>query len=236
MNIGTTVKKLRLKSGMTQQQLADCLNVSMQTISRWETSVTYPDIVMLPILARYFGVSVDYLLNDGGNTMKTIESKNLIIRAWNNSDATELLELKRKSKDFVNYAKIDTMDEATAFVKIWQEYHELQPLILKATNKLIGIIGLVDVNRYKGYQELEVHICDEYNNVNYATEAHKLILDYGFGETDLLVAFSLCGNEESVLKQALVNTGFKYEGTLRKFGRDMSDRLRYSLIKEEYQS
>ena len=110
----------------------------------------------------------------------------------------------------------------------------MYPLILKQTNKLVGIVGLVDVNRYKGYKELEVHLCDEYNNEDYATEAHKLILDYGFGESGLLVAFTLCDINEEILKQALINIGFVYEGTLRKFGRDMSDRMRYSITKDEY--
>jgi len=236
MDIGATIKKLRLKRGITQQQLADSLNVSMQTISRWETSVTYPDIVMLPILARYFRVSVDYLLNLGGNIMKTIESDRLLVREWNENDATELFEIKRKSSDFIAYVKISTMDDAFDCIKIWKEYQEMYPVILKQTNKLIGIVGLVDVSRYKGYKELEVHLCGEYNNVDYATEAHKLILDYGFDEAGLLVAFSLCGCDEEVIKQALINTGFVYEGTLRKFGRDMSDRMRYSVIKEEYRS
>jgi RimJ/RimL family protein N-acetyltransferase len=71
-------------------------------------------------------------------------------------------------------------------------------------------------------------------NVTYVTEAHKLILDYGFDELGLLVVFSQFGCDNEVLKQALVSIGFVYEGTLRKFGRDMSDRMRYSLIKDEY--
>ncbi|MDR0287085.1 MAG: GNAT family N-acetyltransferase [Clostridiales bacterium] len=236
MDIGTTIKKLRLKNGITQQQLADRLNVSMQTISRWETSVTYPDVVMLPILARYFRVSVDYLLNVGGNVMKTIESGRLLVREWNENDAADFLEIKRKSHNFIYYVKINTMDDALDCIKIWKEYQEMYPLILKQTNKLIGIVGLVDVNRYKGYKELEVHLCDDYNNEDYATEAHKLILGYGFSESGLLVAFTLCGCDEEILKQALINTGFVFEGTLRKFGRDMSDRMRYSITKDEYHS
>ena len=234
MDIGTTIKKLRLKNGITQQQLADRLSVSMQTISRWETSVTYPDVVMLPILARYFRVSVDFLLNIGGNIMKPIESNRLLVREWDENDAVGLLEIKRKSSNFMNYLRIVTPDDALNCIKIWKEYQEMYPLIFKQTSKLIGVVGLVDVNRYKGYRELEVNICDEYNNVDYATEAHKLILDYGFDEFGLLVAFSYCGCDEEVLKQALLNTGFAYEGTLRKFGRDMSDRMRYSITKEDY--
>ena len=234
MDIGMSIKKLRMKNGITQQQLADRLNVSMQTISRWETSVTYPDAVMLPILARYFHVSIDYLLNVGGNIMKTIESSRLLVREWSENDATDLFEIKRKSNNFMNYLRIDTVDDALDCIKAWKEYQEMYPIILKQTGKLIGIVGLVDVNRYKGYRELEVNLCNEYNDESYATEAHILILNYGFDEAGLLVAFSYCGCDEEVLKKALINTGFVYEGTLRKFGRDMSNRMRYSIIKEEY--
>jgi len=234
MNIGANIKKLRLKSGITQQQLADRLNVSMQTISRWETSTTYPDIVMLPILARHFHVSVDYLLNVGGNIMKTIESDRLLVREWKESDAADFYEIKQNSRGFISYVKVNTPDDALDIIKIWKEYQEMYPVILKQTNKLVGVVGLVDINRYKGYNELEVHLCDEYYNVDYATEAHKLILDYGFSEGGLLVAFSLCGCDEEILQQALTNTGFTYEGTLRQFARNKSDSMRYSITKDDY--
>jgi ribosomal-protein-alanine N-acetyltransferase len=206
----------------------------MQTISRWETSVTYPDIMMLPILARYFRVSVDYLLSTGGIMINTIESERLLVREWREKDAAALFEIKSKSSNFMNYLPIGTADDALDCIKIWMEYQEMHPVILKQTDQLIGVVGLVDVNRYKGYRELEVHLCDEYNNVDYVTQAHQLILDYGFGESGLLTAFTLCGCEEEILKQALNNTGFVYEGTLRNFGRDMSDRMRYSLTKDEF--
>lgn len=234
MDIGASIKKLRMKNGITQHQLAEYLNVSMQTISRWETSVTYPDVVMLPILAKYFHVTVDYLLNVGGNIMKTIESNRLLVREWSESDATDLFEVKQKSNYFIDYLKFSTVHDSLDAIKIWKEYQEMYPVILKETGKLIGVVGLVDINRYKGYRELEVHICDKYNDVGYVTEAHKLILDYGFNELELLVAFAYCGCDEEILKQAMIKTGFVYEGTLRRFGRDMSDRMRYSIIKDEY--
>jgi len=234
MNIGAQIKKLRTKHGITQHQLAESINVSMQTVSRWETSATYPDVVMLPILAKYFRVSVDYLLNMGGNIMKTIESNRLLVRDWSENDAGDLFEMKRESNRFMDFLKFSTVNDSLDCIKIWKEYQEMYPVILKETGKLIGVAGLVDVNRYKGYRELEVHICDKYNAVDYVTEAHKLILDYGFGELGLLVVFSQFGCGDEILKQAMLKTGFVYEGTLRKFGRDMSDRMRYSVIRDEY--
>ena len=50
MEIGLVMKKLRQQRQMTQEELAGLLGVSVQTVSRWENSVNYPDLVMLPTL------------------------------------------------------------------------------------------------------------------------------------------------------------------------------------------
>ncbi|MEG0367638.1 MAG: helix-turn-helix transcriptional regulator [Coprobacillus sp.] len=55
---------LRKKYNFTQQDIADKLNVSNKTISRWETNEGYPDIDLLPKIASVFHVSIDYLLKD----------------------------------------------------------------------------------------------------------------------------------------------------------------------------
>ena len=54
--------ELRKKKGVTQQELADVLSVSYQTISRWENGSISPDISVLPVLSQFFNVSVDALL------------------------------------------------------------------------------------------------------------------------------------------------------------------------------
>ena len=57
--LGINIKEYRLKRGYTQEQLAYELGVSSQTVSRWENGTTYPDIVMLPVLADFFNISID---------------------------------------------------------------------------------------------------------------------------------------------------------------------------------
>ena len=61
-NISLRIADLRKKSRVTQQELADSIGVSFQTVSKWETGISMPDITILPLLAEYFSVSTDQLL------------------------------------------------------------------------------------------------------------------------------------------------------------------------------
>ena len=61
-NIGKTILKLRKKRGITQAELADKLNISDKTVSKWENGQSYPDILLLPQIASIFGITIDKLL------------------------------------------------------------------------------------------------------------------------------------------------------------------------------
>ena len=60
---GAVIKELREKHKLTQSELADKLNVSDKTISKWETGKGYPDITLLEPIAEAFGVSVTELIS-----------------------------------------------------------------------------------------------------------------------------------------------------------------------------
>lgn len=60
--INLRISELRHKKKITQQELADVVGVSFQTISKWENGSVMPDITYLPMLAEYFEVSVDQLI------------------------------------------------------------------------------------------------------------------------------------------------------------------------------
>lgn len=63
MEIGSKIKQLRAKAGLTQEQLACKLGISAQSVSKWETGVTMPDVALLPLLAGELGVSIDELFD-----------------------------------------------------------------------------------------------------------------------------------------------------------------------------
>ena len=61
MEMGKEIRRLRQDRGLTQEALAAALNVTAQTVSKWECGNTVPDVQLLPEIAIYFGVSIDQL-------------------------------------------------------------------------------------------------------------------------------------------------------------------------------
>ncbi len=62
--VGKNIQTLRITKGLTQQQLAEHLNYSDKTVSKWERGESLPDIVVLKMIADYFQVSLDYIVEE----------------------------------------------------------------------------------------------------------------------------------------------------------------------------
>lgn len=62
MEIGNKLKKARNEKGITQEQAAEFLGVSRQTISNWENNKSYPDIISVIKMSDFYAVSLDILL------------------------------------------------------------------------------------------------------------------------------------------------------------------------------
>lgn len=60
--VNLKIAELRKQRLIGQQELAEVLGVTYQTVSKWEIGITVPDIMLLPAIAEYFKVSVDELL------------------------------------------------------------------------------------------------------------------------------------------------------------------------------
>ncbi|WPK10680.1 helix-turn-helix transcriptional regulator [Lysinibacillus louembei] len=64
MNLSGKIKKIRVENKLTQEQLAEKLQVSRSTISSWETGRSYPDLEMVIVICDCFNVSLDFLLRE----------------------------------------------------------------------------------------------------------------------------------------------------------------------------
>ena len=109
MDLGNKIKQLRNKSGLTQNQLATILGVSSQAISKWENSITLPEITLLPQIAIEFGISIDELFD------LTLEQK---------------LERIEKSIDVEEELSIETFKEYEFFLKERLEEDKNNPKII----------------------------------------------------------------------------------------------------------
>ena len=68
LNFSENFKHLRKEKGDTQEKIAEVFGVTGQTVSRWELSICYPDLELLPSIANYFGVTIDALLSNDNNS------------------------------------------------------------------------------------------------------------------------------------------------------------------------
>lgn len=81
MIIGEQLRDARQQHQLSQEQIAEMLGVSRQTISNWETSKSYPDIERVMRLAEIYHPSLDELLRGDQQMVKTWMAKTNVVRA-----------------------------------------------------------------------------------------------------------------------------------------------------------
>ena len=140
INLGEKLKSLRKEKNISQEKLAQYLNVSFQAVSKWENSSTYPDIELLPELARFFGITVDELLG-----------------------AEQIDEKKLYEEYEARAAEIYRNGDISKALPIWQEaYHKL-PNNIEVKEMLMSIY--FDIDKVK-YQKEIVELGTEIYNGN----------------------------------------------------------------------
>jgi transcriptional regulator with XRE-family HTH domain len=75
MSLGEKLLDLRKKAGLSQEEVADKLGVSRQTVSKWETDQTIPELINVKLLSQLYNVSYDYLISGShlGGDITSIE-------------------------------------------------------------------------------------------------------------------------------------------------------------------
>ena len=97
--IGNRISKHRKEKGLTQEELAEKLGVSSQAVSKWENDQSCPDISLLPILCRIFGISTDELLTGSNDEVRMLPADQrksldeLILRVRVNSAAGDKVKV-----------------------------------------------------------------------------------------------------------------------------------------------
>lgn len=103
MILADKIMALRKKHGWSQEELAEKLDVSRQSVSKWESAASIPDIDRILALSRLFGVSTDYLLKDDveqdqdpTQAQEDAEKTGTLVHSLSLEEANVFLSLKRK--------------------------------------------------------------------------------------------------------------------------------------------
>ena len=126
ISLGEKLKTLRKEKNISQEKLASFLDVSYQAVSKWENDITCPDIFLLPMIARFFDITVDELLQ----VEKMDEAK---LYAEYDARSTELYENGHKK-------------EALA---VWQEAYKQMPNNIEVKEMLMSMYYDVDKVKYR---------------------------------------------------------------------------------------
>ena len=173
MSIGSTIKQLRKREGITQEQLAECLGITSRAISQWECERTTPDITLIPALCHVFGVSSDELLE---------------IDIHKSSE--EIKKYLDKATEFCYQGKWD--DYSNILREANKKFPRDYRIMLKLSNALINEYSRKKNKDYKEVFELCNRILAECTDSNIRYEA-----------TDILAtAFGYAGKNEEMLKLA----------------------------------
>ena len=89
IQIAENIKRFRTEKGLTQSDLATLLSVSPQAVSRWENCQAFPDITLLPRLAKYLNVTIDEIMGNEGQRIECLKKEAFECRMANIDDESE---------------------------------------------------------------------------------------------------------------------------------------------------
>lgn len=81
MEIGVKLKEARIRAGMTQERVAEEIQVTRQTISNWENEKSFPDIVSVIKLSNLYDISLDQLLKGDKEMMEHLDRSTNIVKS-----------------------------------------------------------------------------------------------------------------------------------------------------------
>lgn len=94
MILADKIIKLRRESGMSQEELAEKLNVSRQAVSKWECNETVPDIQKIIQLSELFSVTTDYLLKDN---IESVDGNTIHSESDSTEDTTVIVKREKRA-------------------------------------------------------------------------------------------------------------------------------------------
>ena len=208
--IGATIKKLRSAKGITQEELAEAVNVSYQAVSKWENGGS-PDLEMLPILANYFGVTIDELM---GFKLAAYTNKERFIRLMAAAGVLKRGKFNIKGEESDYYIDTENFTTNIHLAKLGEFFADL---IMEAHLEFDCIVGMA----YHGISfaaATATVLANKYGlTINYCSD--RKVPDKR-GRT--ICGHTLQDGERIVIVDDLINSGTTVAGRIEKL-REIAD-------------
>ena len=161
MNLHHKLRQLRRQNGFTQEDLAEALSVSRQTVSKWENGVSAPDLSLIPPIAAFFGVSTDtlfeYDLSQSRRNVEDIVARAARIRREHPAEAETMIReglKKYPGNDVLLNNLLYTMDRDTRADEMMEVCNELIAATKDDEVRLDAIRILAELYHQKGERTL----------------------------------------------------------------------------------
>ena len=138
---GAVIRELREKKNLTQAELAEKLNVSDKTVSKWETAKGYPDISLLEPIAQVFGVSITELIS--GNAVQNGNVSANMLGLSNAATPFGLEAMQHLQKE--NPDKSTASDDMITFVLINTASVQIIPTTVAQIRAKYGAVSPFDI-------------------------------------------------------------------------------------------
>ena len=175
MNIylGENIKKLRKERDLTQEKLADLIGVSFQAISKWERGESFPDITLLPVIADFFGCTIDDLFgaDKAKNEQKINEYLDFYSKECSKNRELTFKKFQQAVKEFPNDFRV-----LVRYMELLNEYNEFD----KVSNELMSI-----------YEKIQNNCTDDHIRI----WSKRIICDH------LMMKFDCLGFDEKYLQK-----------------------------------
>lgn len=131
MNIGEKLYKLRKEKNLSQEEVADRLNVTRQTVSKWETNQSTPDFDKIVPLCELFEISTEELLIGKKSTQESVEENNIQNNVVSEPKVITKEEVRKKSAEVVS-TSVFIYIAAVAFISIAIPVLRMNPIVASA--------------------------------------------------------------------------------------------------------
>ena len=205
--IGQNLKNFRKARNLTQEAVAKHLGISFQSISKWERNDGYPDITMLPVLAHYYGVTIDELI--GMNELESAQALEEINKQWeenrNNNNHSANVQLMRDALKFYPNNALLLVQLSASLERLDGTESEKQEYLRQSIEVQEQIISYCDDSEVRGSVLFNIaHAYYRYGDYDKALAyAEKLPNAYKSRENALVLILADEARKNAVAKAAL---------------------------------